>query len=101
MSCHESPICDINAECRFDSTSERYICICNEGYQGDGTTCYSMKGMTLNFILDFCFSGLYIVQKEGRGALVCGERICLVIKDIPNFYNRTKVRVKLLCLKND
>ncbi|XP_071534542.1 nidogen [Panulirus ornatus] len=31
--------CDTNAQCLYDSTSQRYKCECNDGYEGDGRTC--------------------------------------------------------------
>ena len=31
--------CDRNAQCLFDFDQRRYVCKCDEGYDGDGTYC--------------------------------------------------------------
>lgn len=33
--------CDINAQCVVDSRVNRYRCVCNTGYDGDGKVCIS------------------------------------------------------------
>lgn len=41
LSCNESAdYCHYNATCIHDDKSDRYICICKDGFEGDGTTCY-------------------------------------------------------------
>lgn len=39
-SCVEADICHLYASCVEEEDSGRSICVCNEGYQGDGTNCY-------------------------------------------------------------
>lgn len=36
--------CDINAQCLYDSSSQRYKCVCNAGYEGDGRICTTSAG---------------------------------------------------------
>lgn len=36
--------CDINAQCLYDSSSQRYRCVCNAGYEGDGHICTTSRG---------------------------------------------------------
>ena len=38
-SCDVVNNCDANARCEFDRDTRRYLCMCNEGYQGDGYQC--------------------------------------------------------------
>ena len=35
--------CDPNAECIEFVPSRRRLCVCKEGWQGDGRTCYGMN----------------------------------------------------------
>lgn len=40
-SCMDVDICHVNATCVLDPRTNKHVCSCNEGYEGDGTTCYS------------------------------------------------------------
>ncbi|MPC47153.1 Stabilin-2 [Portunus trituberculatus] len=37
--CNSVVDCDVNAQCLYDSSSQRYKCVCNAGYEGDGHIC--------------------------------------------------------------
>lgn len=39
LSCTEADICHLYATCKFDEHMRREICVCDEGYHGDGTMC--------------------------------------------------------------
>lgn len=40
LSCREADICHLYASCIEEEGTDRTICVCDEGYQGDGTNCY-------------------------------------------------------------
>lgn len=42
--CNSVADCAINAQCLYDSSSQRYKCSCNEGYEGDGLLCTPRGG---------------------------------------------------------
>lgn len=40
LSCTEADICHLYATCTYEEHSKRDICVCDEGYHGDGTMCH-------------------------------------------------------------
>ena len=42
--CSSVEDCDSNAQCLYDGISQRYKCTCNDGYEGDGKLCHSLRG---------------------------------------------------------
>ncbi|KAF7287931.1 hypothetical protein GWI33_000273 [Rhynchophorus ferrugineus] len=40
--CRTLSNCDYNAQCEFSDDLQGYVCICNEGYEGDGYHCYEL-----------------------------------------------------------
>lgn len=42
--CRQKPLCDANAACTPDRRDQkRFICVCNNGFKGNGSIC---RGMT-------------------------------------------------------
>ena len=42
--CRQKPLCDANASCTADIKDEkRYICVCNKGFEGNGSICRGMR----------------------------------------------------------
>ena len=37
--CSRTEDCDPNAQCQYSSDEQRYVCKCNEGYEGNGFYC--------------------------------------------------------------
>lgn len=55
ISCLEVDICDPNASCQHEEPLAK--CVCNPGYEGDGTTCSPIGAfIILIFFFNFCFS---------------------------------------------
>ncbi|XP_011690827.1 PREDICTED: nidogen-2 isoform X3 [Wasmannia auropunctata] len=45
-SCNEEDNCSPNGHCSFDGDRKEYVCVCRQGYVGDGYTCYSEYDVT-------------------------------------------------------
>ena len=42
--CTQKPLCDVNAACTAELRDEkRYICVCNNGFKGNGSVCRGMR----------------------------------------------------------
>jgi len=42
--CTQKPLCDVDATCTADLRDEkRYICVCNNGFKGNGSVCRGMR----------------------------------------------------------
>lgn len=39
VSCDTVDMCHINAQCVFDDSTLKHVCVCSAGYQGDGLVC--------------------------------------------------------------
>lgn len=37
--CAQEDICDVHADCVYNNAMRRSICVCQEGYNGDGRSC--------------------------------------------------------------
>ena len=50
--CRQKPICDTNAACTADLRDEkRYICVCNNGFEGNGSICQGMRAFETHYSL--------------------------------------------------
>ena len=48
----KKPLCNANAACTAHLRDEkRYICVCNNGFEGNGTTCRGVKAFETHFNL--------------------------------------------------
>lgn len=41
--CNDLTDCDVNAQCLFSKTEQRYQCECNYGFYGDGRNCQKLE----------------------------------------------------------
>ena len=42
--CRQKPLCHTNATCTADHINRnRYTCVCNNGFQGNGSVCKGMR----------------------------------------------------------
>jgi len=56
-------ICHVNASCLYNEGVGKYLCACNHGFEGDGTTCYS-KGFYSKLLC-----GVFIVPFQATAIL--------------------------------
>lgn len=59
--CRQELLCDANAACTADLRDEkRYICVCNNGFEGNGSICRGVRAfetyysLQLNRLSSFC-----------------------------------------------
>ena len=44
--CRRKPVCGANAACTADPGDEkRHICVCNDGFKGNGSVCQGMRAV--------------------------------------------------------
>ena len=60
--CNTQNLCDINAQCVYETYSQRYICRCNPGFEGDGRYCRQQgKHREMGYVTLVAFAGTTVL----------------------------------------
>ncbi|KAM7436738.1 hypothetical protein ABFA07_013551 [Porites harrisoni] len=53
--CRQKPLCDANAICTTDPLNkDRHVCVCNNGFQGNGSSCHGQRKISAFLNFRFC-----------------------------------------------
>ena len=53
--CRQNPLCDANAICTTDPLNkDRHVCVCNNGFQGNGSSCHGQRKISAFLNFRFC-----------------------------------------------
>ena len=53
--CRQRPLCDANAVCTTDPLNkDRHVCVCNNGFQGNGSSCHGQRKIRVFLNFRFC-----------------------------------------------